>query len=242
MAIADRKLRERRSRERLILEHADALLLEHGYLGLNLDQLADRVEYSKATIYNHFISKEDLIVGVASMHVHCRREFFSRALTFEGTTRERIFVIGIADMVLARVCPHGFSVFQLVRTPSIWEKAAPERQRGFREAARACMLAPQEIIRQARITGDLPEDAVSDAHILTGLVSMAKGAHLMAEDDSFFPEDMGIHSLGLLYDNYHCFLDGVGWTPTRREWDYASSQQRIERDVFARELAEGTAP
>ena len=64
MAISDRRLRERQERERLIIEHADDLLRQHGFLGLNLDELAERVEYSKATLYNHFDSKEDLVAAV----------------------------------------------------------------------------------------------------------------------------------------------------------------------------------
>ena len=64
MAIADRRARERAERERLIIEHADDLLGRHGYHGLNLDELAERIEYSKATIYNHYESKDDLVINV----------------------------------------------------------------------------------------------------------------------------------------------------------------------------------
>ncbi|MEM9015773.1 MAG: helix-turn-helix domain-containing protein, partial [Verrucomicrobiota bacterium] len=64
MAIADRKRREFEAREKMVVEHADELLLDRGYLGLNLDELADRVEYSKATLYHHFSSKEDLVLAV----------------------------------------------------------------------------------------------------------------------------------------------------------------------------------
>ena len=101
MAIADRKERARREREKLIVEHADDLLRFHGYLGLNLDELAERIEYSKATIYNHYCSKEDLVLAVATMHLDTRTELFQRALTFSGRTRERIFAIGLADQILA---------------------------------------------------------------------------------------------------------------------------------------------
>ena len=121
MAIADRKERALRERENLILAHSDAMLAESGYLGLNLDEVARRIEYSKATIYNHFKSKEDLVLAVAVSHLLTRTELFARALTFEGTTRERMFVIGAADVILAKVHPHWFPIMQLVRTQSIWE-------------------------------------------------------------------------------------------------------------------------
>ena len=115
MAIADRKERARKEREKLILDHADDLLRFNGYLGLNLDELAKRIEYSKATIYNHYSSKEDLVLGVATMHLKTRTELFGRALTFDGRTRERILAIGLADQIMAQLCPHGFPLLQLVR-------------------------------------------------------------------------------------------------------------------------------
>ena len=70
MAIADRKERALREREKLMLEHADAMLRESGYLGLNLDEVARRIEYSKATIYNHFKTKEDILKAVMVDVIH----------------------------------------------------------------------------------------------------------------------------------------------------------------------------
>tara|TARA_R110000850_G_scaffold97425_2_gene203210 strand:+ start:3320 stop:4048 length:729 start_codon:yes stop_codon:yes gene_type:complete len=235
MAIADRKKRALREREQLILEHADDLLRLNGYLGLNLDELANRIEYSKATIYNHFKSKEDLVLGVATMHLETRADLFNRALTFDGNTRERIFAIGIADQILGKLFPHGFPILQLVRTQSIWEKAAQERQESYFRRSGSCMQAPAEIIRQARVEGDLSEGSPSDQHILTGLVSLAKGAHLLDDGDKVFPDELGFRPLELLNDNYQVFLDGAEWSPHRKDWDYAASKNRIVKELFREE-------
>ena len=56
-----RKQREIAQREDLILETARKMLLERGYLGLTMDRIAEEIEYSKGTVYQHFSSKEDLI-------------------------------------------------------------------------------------------------------------------------------------------------------------------------------------
>ncbi len=215
---------------------ADELLTHHGYLGLNLDDLAERIEYSKATIYNHFVSKEDLMLAVVTMHLKTRHQFFSRALTFEGHSRERIFVIGIADMVLARLYPQWFSLMQLVSTATIWEKAAPEPHTAFTDYSHQCMRVAAEIIRQARSSGELDAERASDGHILCGLVSMAKGTHLLSEGATIFPAESGIVPQELLFLNYGLFLDGVGWRPLSQEWDYEATQKRVETEVFGAEL------
>ncbi len=66
MAISTRKERQLREREELILDRAREMLAEKGYLGLKLDELAEAVEYSKGTLYQHFSSKEDMILAICA--------------------------------------------------------------------------------------------------------------------------------------------------------------------------------
>lgn len=237
MAIADRKLREKQEREKLILTRSDDLLGLHGYLGFNLDELATLIEYSKATIYNHFQSKEDIVLAVSTMHLVTRTEYFSRALTFDGNSRERMFVLGVADMILARLHPHWFPIMQLVQTQSLWEKAAEPRHQAYHQANGRMMGVVDEILRQARHSGDLPEEAPSDNHIVAGLVGLSKGSHLLAQGPAVFTEDSAIRPLDVLFDNYNIYLDGCGWTPLRTEWDYDASRERIQNEVFPEEIS-----
>jgi AcrR family transcriptional regulator len=58
------KEREKRRREREILLKARHMIHENGYVDLNMDTLADAVGISKPTLYQHFKSKEDVIVHV----------------------------------------------------------------------------------------------------------------------------------------------------------------------------------
>ena len=236
MAIADRKERALQEREKLILEHSDAMLRESGYLGLNLDEVAKRIEYSKATIYNHFKTKEDLLLAVAVGHLQVRIEFFQRSLTFEGKSRERMFGIGMADTILAKLHPHWFPIMQLVRTPSIWEKASEQQQAKYFQATKTCMGVLKEIIRQGRESGDIPAEAIPDENILFAIVSMAKGAHLLTEGIGIFPDDFTEESCEVLKQNFHALLDGIGWKPLHADWDYQATDERLQSELFAEEL------
>ncbi len=238
MAIADRKLRAWNEREQLIVDCADAMLRSSGYLGLNLDQLAERIEYSKATIYNHFESKEDLILSVVTRHVEMRSDLFVRALTFDGCSRERMFVIGIADMILAKRHPHWSEVLQLIQTQSIVDRTTPERRAAYEKVLARCMGIIVEILRQARTSGDLPADAPSDLHVMGGLMCLSKGAHLLESGGGLSDSGASLRPLETLFDNYHIFLDGVGWRPLRTEHDYAATEKRIRKELFSRELAQ----
>lgn len=56
--------RQRQVREDAILEAAHELLGEQGYAAMSMDELAARVGVSKATLYQHFASKEELAINV----------------------------------------------------------------------------------------------------------------------------------------------------------------------------------
>ncbi|MBA3948237.1 MAG: TetR/AcrR family transcriptional regulator [Herpetosiphonaceae bacterium] len=56
--------RQRQFREDAILDAAYDLMLEQSYADMSMDELAARVGISKATLYQHFASKEDLAVNV----------------------------------------------------------------------------------------------------------------------------------------------------------------------------------
>lgn len=56
--------RQRQAREDAIIDAAHQLLLEQGYADMSMDDLAARLGASKATLYQHFPSKEELTIRV----------------------------------------------------------------------------------------------------------------------------------------------------------------------------------
>lgn len=64
MGIAERKSREKEERRSLILEKAKDLILERGIPSLNMQDIADAAELSKATLYLYFQSKEALLLEI----------------------------------------------------------------------------------------------------------------------------------------------------------------------------------
>lgn len=58
------KARQRQLREDAILDAAHDLMAQKGYSAMGIDDVASLVGISKATIYQHFASKEDLAISV----------------------------------------------------------------------------------------------------------------------------------------------------------------------------------
>lgn len=57
------KERERQRREKEILWVAARLIHERGYAQLNMDEVAEEVGVSKPTLYQHFSSKDEMVLG-----------------------------------------------------------------------------------------------------------------------------------------------------------------------------------
>jgi AcrR family transcriptional regulator len=66
MGIAERREREREHVRTAIVEAARDLLSERGSGGLSMRAIADRIEYSPATIYLYFKDKDELVGQVCS--------------------------------------------------------------------------------------------------------------------------------------------------------------------------------
>jgi TetR/AcrR family transcriptional regulator, fatty acid metabolism regulator protein len=92
MATDVRPLRERQreEREQLILKAAHELILEKGAAALTMEDIASRVGISRAAIYLHFPSKEDLILELMERGVRIFVDSLSATVDAPGTPREKL--------------------------------------------------------------------------------------------------------------------------------------------------------
>ncbi|MEM9444879.1 MAG: TetR/AcrR family transcriptional regulator [Verrucomicrobiota bacterium] len=234
-----RKAREREKRQTLIVEKSDELLKEHGYHGFNLDRLAERVEYSKGTLYQHFESKEDIVLAVVIEHIKYRAELFKKASEFQGRARERMTGVGMADSILVKLVPHSFALNQFVQTPSVWERTSDKMRDLAKEMMCKVGEPPQTILRDAVSSGDLPKNVVPHS-VMAGLICLAKGTHLMSQAELVPCGELQKIAPQDLPKNYDYFLDGVGWGPSSKVWDYTGTRRRLRDEVFHSEMAKIT--
>ncbi len=239
MATSARRQREIQQREDLILDVARNMLIENGYLGLNMDRIAEATEYSKGTIYQHFSCKEEVMIALCIQNVETQVTFFERAATFKGNTRERVSAIAEAFELFVHFYPQHFQITQIILSASIRDKTSEERQSHLQRCSDRLTSIITGIIRDAIAQGDLDLPAWSSPEKVTfGLWSMAFGAHLLMAADKPH-EALGIEdSREALHGNYHALLDGIGWHPLSSTWDYQATHDRIRKEVFYDEYRE----
>lgn len=93
------------TRERLI-DTAHRLFYCQGFHAVGLDQIIDEVGVTKTTFYNHFESKDDLVLAVLDWHDHWWRDTFTQKLREFGGDTPRRQLLAIFDAVNEVLADH----------------------------------------------------------------------------------------------------------------------------------------
>lgn len=239
MGTQTRKQREIADRERLILDVAAGILVERGYLGLTMDRIAAATEYSKGTVYQHFPNKEEILAALAIESAVRRVALFEKAATFPGRARERLCAVGLAAELFVALHPLHFQCEGIIKASSIREKTSEKRIQKLESCEYGCMNVVLGLVRDAVAQGDLEyEDPLTPQTVVLGLWSMETGFHhTLGSEPAVLREKLGFDDpQQALFTAYNRFLDGFGWQPLSKDWDYEATLERVRREVFADEL------
>lgn len=110
MGIAERKERERQQRIDMILDAAEQVLLEKGFRNATMDEIAERAELSKATLYLYFKAKELIHAGIKLRGTEVLADYFTKAIKGLDTGWEKTKAIGQAYFKFAYEQPVYFQV------------------------------------------------------------------------------------------------------------------------------------
>src|SRR5262245_37945800 len=153
MGIVERREREREKVRRQILDAARDLFAREGYDHVTMRAVADAIEYSPTTIYNHFEDKDDLVEAL------CQEDFarLFAALTAGGMPAdpvERIRHMGRAYASFAMAHPNHYRfMFMTAKSPDHEMRPDQPGWRSFELLLGAC----REGVAQGRLAGDSPE-------------------------------------------------------------------------------------
>jgi len=88
-SVLSRKERERLMRRREIMAAAQKVFAEKGYDNATLDEIAERAEFGKGTIYNYFRNKEDLFMNMLENEITITRNIIQEIISNGKSTYEQ---------------------------------------------------------------------------------------------------------------------------------------------------------
>jgi AcrR family transcriptional regulator len=237
MPALSRKQREIRQREELILTAAQKLLHQHGYNHLTMDRVAETVEYSKGTIYNHFASKEDLVCSLCCRCISNLIEVFEHAYRYPGTTRERYSAIGIGYSLYHQLHPMDTQNIQTVKNNAVREKISEFKLAEMELLEERITNIARSIVQQAIDCGDLDKRHQDNINtIVFGCWSMHYGALMLDHSD------IPLHELGfnpvvtMLWESANIYLDGYQWLPLSTDIDTGQLFEKISSALYDGEI------
>ncbi len=213
MGTRERREREFEAREHLFLDTARRLIKSEGILALQMARLARDCDYATGTLYQHFSSKEDLLVALATRRLEEHAEHFCQIACWQASTRERMFALTVADYCYSRRHP-GFSrLLQYVLTEVIWDGASEQRRKALQAALQRPAMAVRDIVQTALESGDLPNHGLDASALMLGPWGLCAGIQSMRQTRGLL-EGLGILAPGQqLYRHAQFLLNGLGWQP-----------------------------
>lgn len=96
MGIAERKEREKEQKQNAIIDAAEKVIFSKGLEAATMDEIAEKAEFSKGTIYLYFRNKEDLYYAIHTRGIQLLKQMFVKAVKSKETGIEQVLAIGNA--------------------------------------------------------------------------------------------------------------------------------------------------
>jgi AcrR family transcriptional regulator len=229
MGTRERRQREFQERECLFMDRARELIREEGLLNLQMSRLAEKCEYAVGTLYKHFESKEDLLLALMTYDTRQHVELFQRVARWDASPRDKMFAIGVANMIFVRLNPEHFRLAQYVLCEVVWRAATAERRQEFFEINAPIAEIVVAIVEAAIKAGDLELRGFRAEELTTGLWALTIGTHNLVHAEGVL-EDFNVHDpYRLMCRHMQVMLNGYGWKPLADIGDDAALDRLIQR-------------
>lgn len=235
MGTKERRQREFAEREQRIIDAACEAIRENGLLHLPMTRIAEKCEHAVGTLYQHFASKEDLLLALTTETARKHVEIFRRAAEWPGNPRERMLAVAVGDWIFVQRNPEYFRVAQYSLCEVVWGAASPQR----REALLACNAPIGEIVTgiidDAVAAGDLQLQGLSPYELALACWTLAEGTHNLVHTEGIL-SDFGVGDpYRLMCRHMQTLLNGFGWRPLADLDDERALDEliaRIRREAF----------
>lgn len=235
MGTRERRQRAVAEREDLFLDAALELIRQDGLLALQMARIAEKSEYAVGTLYLHFASKEDLLLALVTRVFRDYIGLVSRAGAWKAASRDRMFAVGVADLVFVRRYPDYFRIAQYSLCEVAWKAASAKRRQAFLEANDPLVEIVSGIVEDARRDGDLARGGQTAQEMAIGVWALCGGYHLLSHAEGILEDFSVPDPYPLMCRHLQGLLDGYRWKPMSKPEDPLALDalvERVRREVF----------
>lgn len=209
------RIEKRQQREELIVQRAGELIAQHGFFELKMSDLAQACDISVGTLYAHFASKEDLLLGLAITAGQKRARFFGHARAHDGSAMEKFIVASLLDIRFSLEHPEWFEAEYLALAPSIWTRATPSHhQSQLAEVGRITEMFQSFLSAAANELGISGDVIAQTRNLNLGSWGLSFGMNALALSeitDRHYGTELRGNAIDIFCDSLADLLAGAGW-------------------------------
>jgi AcrR family transcriptional regulator len=117
MVTARRKEKEKEKRRSEIIDAAEKLFFEKGFDGVSMDDVAEKAELAKGTLYLYFKSKDSLFFAVVLRGASILNGMFREYVSKGKTGADKLLSMGVAYYNFYRKYPDYYRLFTYSQSP-----------------------------------------------------------------------------------------------------------------------------
>lgn len=153
MGITERKEREKLHRKEEILDAAEKVFFEKGLPSATMDEIAEKAELSKGTLYLYYKSKEDLYMAIICRGHQMLLKMFQEAAATGEAPVKLLQNIGEAYFAFYKRYHDYFRMFSFSENTQLQSQVSEEMQKTCAESGRCIGGVVQEVIQRGKDDG-----------------------------------------------------------------------------------------
>lgn len=126
MSKIERKEREKLLRRESILDAAESVFFKKGFVASTMDEIAEKAELSKGTLYLYYRSKDDLYLGVICRGFDILIKKLNESVSPNVSTIQKLLNIGSAYYNFSQKHKNYFRMFSFLESPQFHTMASTE--------------------------------------------------------------------------------------------------------------------
>ncbi|MHC4607207.1 MAG: TetR/AcrR family transcriptional regulator [Planctomycetota bacterium] len=190
MGTGDRKQREKEARRLAILGAAKEVFFEKGFHGATMDQIAERGELGKGTLYLYFPSKEDLYVSLLLEGLEILRGMMEEGTQGTDGWDNKIVGAGWAYYGFSREHRNFFRILFHMQNDELFKNVSPELYQRCIQKGLSCLAILAEAVHEGMEKGEIAKGNPMEAAMV--LWGFTNGVILLYEEEKpdFFPSSL----------------------------------------------------
>ena len=148
MGITERKEREKLHRKEEILNAAETVFFEKGLAASTMDEIADRAELSKGTLYLYYKSTEDLYMAIICRGHQILFKMFQEAAATGESSIKLLENLGQAYFTFYKRYHDYFRMFSFSENTQLHSQVSEEMKNTCAESGQCLGGVVQEVIRK----------------------------------------------------------------------------------------------